>query len=80
MKAVYLIVLVAFIIVLSIVEIPKMLGKEYYRELAVYSLLLLFGTAIAVMKIFSINIPNIAVVLTWVFSPLKNVLKWLTEG
>ena len=64
---------------LYITEVPKMLGKKYYRELAAYSVLLLLGTVIAVMKIFSINIPNVSTVLKGIFTA-KNILNWLTES
>lgn len=80
MQLICLIILIAFVVILSIAEVPKMLGKKYYRELAAYSVLLLLGTVIAVMKIFSINIPNVSTVLARVYSPLKNILNWLTES
>lgn len=80
MKTASLLVLAAFVAIVSCIEIPKMLKSKYYNELLTFIVLILFGAALAVMKIFDITIPNISSVFTWLYSPLKNIIKWLTES
>jgi hypothetical protein len=80
MQIITLIMLMSFDAILTLTEAPKMLKSKSYKDFAAFSALLLIGTAMAVMKILNINIPNISGVLAWVYSPLKNVIKWLTEG
>jgi hypothetical protein len=80
MSAVYILAVAAFDTVLSITEIPKMLNDKMYRELAVFSILLLLGTALAVMKIVDINIPNPTDLIIWFFSPVSSLMKGLMQS
>jgi hypothetical protein len=73
-----LLALAAFDVVVSIVQVPKMLRGRLYRELSLYAFLLALGTALAVMKIFDIDIPNPTDFFMWVFSPLSGLMKKLT--
>ncbi len=80
MTAVSLIALAAFGSVLCIIEIPKMLKAGLRKELIVFLLLLAAGTALAVMKLFSIGIPNPTDFLVWVYSPVSGIMKWLSKS
>lgn len=75
MALVAMAVLVLFDIIVCAVEIPKMLKQKLFKELGVFSVLLLLGTTVSVMKIFNAKIPNPSEFYTWVFSPLSDLMK-----
>ncbi len=80
MPVIYILAVAAFDIVLSIAEIPKMLRGKMYRELAAFSILLLLGTSLAVMKIVDANIPNPTDLIIWFFSPVSSIMKGLMQS
>jgi hypothetical protein len=77
MAAAALVALLAFDVVVCIVEIPKMLKQKLIRELAVFSVLLLYGTAVGVLKVFDIEVPNPSDLIAWVYSPVSGMMKSL---
>lgn len=80
MSAVYILAVAAFDTILAVSEIPKMLKSKMYRELIVFSVLLLIGTVLAVMKIVDIDIPNTTDLIIWIYSPVSNLMKGLTQS
>ena len=77
MGAVGIIAVLAFDIIVCIIEIPKMLSQKLIKELITFSVLLLLGTVIAVLKVFDIKIPNPSDFIDWVYSPVSDLMKSL---
>lgn len=69
----------AFGTVSCVIEIPKMLEKKQYRELWLFSVLLAFGTALAILKSLDVKIPNPSDLTAWIYSPLSNIMKSLQK-
>jgi len=67
----------AFDIILCIVEIPKMRKEKLIRELWTFSILLTFGTVLAVMKSLDMYIANPSDWIAWVYSPISGFMKSL---
>lgn len=70
---------VVFSTVLCLIEIPKMLQAKQYRELWVFSILLVLGTVLVILKSLDANIPNPSDFIAWVYSPLAGVMKSLLK-
>lgn len=79
MSAVMILLIVIFSTVLCIVEIPKMLNNKQYRELSAFSVLLLLGTVLGVLKSLDVKLPNPTDWLVWVYSPFKEIMKSLSK-
>jgi uncharacterized membrane protein len=79
MAAVGIVAVLAFDIVLCIIEIPKMLSQKLIRELVTFSVLLLLGTVVAVLKALDIKVPNPSDFLAWVYSPVADWMKSLLK-
>lgn len=77
MAVVSLVALAVFDTVVCIIEIPKMARKKLIKELVTFSVLLLFGTIIGIMKCFDMKIPNPTEFLAWVYSPVADLMKSL---
>lgn len=78
MTAVLIVLMVLFDTVLCVLEIPKMHQARQFRELTMFSLLLLLGIFIGLMKVLDITLPNPSDLMTWIYSPLSTWLKALT--
>jgi hypothetical protein len=79
MAVISIIAVLGFDIILCIIEIPKMLQQKQIRELITFSVLLLLGTGIAVMKSFDMKVPNPSDFLAWVYSPVSDFMKSLLK-
>ena len=64
-----------FSVILCIVEIPKMLAGKLIRELWTFSILLLLGVAMTILKSLDVPLPNPSDWIAWVYSPVSNILK-----
>lgn len=79
MAVVSILAVLAFSTVLCIVEIPKMLKQKLYREVWTFSILLVLGTVLAILKSLNVEIPNPSDFIAWVYSPLTEVMKSLLK-
>jgi hypothetical protein len=79
MAVVTITAVLVFSTVLGVVEIPKMLHDKQYRELVTFSILLVLGTALAILKSLDVEIPNPSDLIVWLYSPVSNVMKGLLE-
>lgn len=70
---------VVFSTVLCLIEIPKMRQAKQHRELWVFSVLLVLGTVLVILKSLDVNIPNPSDFIAWVYSPLTGVMKSLLK-
>lgn len=79
MAVVAILAVLAFSTILCIIEIPKMLKQKLYRELWTFSILLVLGTVLAILKSINVEIPNPSDWIAWVYSPLKDTMKSLLK-
>jgi len=56
-----------------------MIKSKMVKELAVFSILLAIGTAMAFMRILNIDIPKPADFVMWIYSPLSEFMKSLSK-
>ena len=77
MAFVGIIAVLTFDIILCIIEIPKMLSEKLIKELVTFSVMLMIGTVIAVLKAFEVKVPNPSDFLAWVYSPVADLMKSL---
>lgn len=75
MAIVAILAVLIFSTIVSIVEIPKMLKNKLYREIVTFSVLLVAGTTLAILKSLNVKIPNPSDWIAWLYSPLKDVMK-----
>jgi hypothetical protein len=79
MAMVAIFALVVFDIVVCVIEIPKMLKQKLIKELITFAIMLLLGTVIGVMKSLDVKVPNPSDFLTWVYSPVSDLMKSLIK-
>jgi hypothetical protein len=72
MWAILGILLIAIIILL--IEVPPLLKAKRKKELWVFSILLLFATALSISKSLQVNIPNPLDWLTIIFKPFTDFI------
>lgn len=75
MNIVIIFAVLVFAVVLSFIEVPKMLKSKSYREFWSFSILLLIGVALAILKSLGVPLPNPSDWVTWVFSPVSDLIK-----
>lgn len=75
MAAVSIISVLVFSTVVSFVQVPKMLSEKAYRDLWVFSVILLLGTVLAVLKSLEVEIPNPGDWVAWIYLPVSDFLK-----
>ncbi len=68
-----------FSTVLCIIEIPKMQQGNLYRELWTFSILLVLGTVLAILKSLNVEIPNPADFIAWIYSPIRDIIENLLK-
>ena len=79
MAALSIIFVVAFDVILCIVEIPKMIRLKLRKELVTFLILLSVGTVLVVMKNFNMQIPNPSELVEWFFSPVSGLMKQMVK-
>jgi hypothetical protein len=75
MNIVAILAVLVFTTSLCIVEIPKMVKENLYRELVAFSILLGFGTILAILKSLNVEIPNPSDFIAWVYSPVTEIMR-----
>jgi hypothetical protein len=75
MNIVTILAVMVFATVLSFVEVPKMLKSKSYREFWIFSILLLLGVTLAILKSLSVPLSNPSDWVAWVFSPVSDLIK-----
>lgn len=75
MNIVAILAVLIFATALSIVEVPKMLKSKSYRELWSFSILLLLGVVLTILKSLGVALSSPNDWITWVFSPLSDLIK-----
>ncbi len=72
--------LLAFDIILSLAEVPKMMSNKLYKELITFAILLGVGNVLAAIKIFGAQIPNPSDFMSWIYSPISGLMKQLLQS
>lgn len=75
MAIVSIVLTLLFAVILCIIELPKMISEKLHKEIWTFSILLSFGVIIAIFKCFEVHIPNPSDWISWVYSPISNLLK-----
>ncbi|MBP1992421.1 hypothetical protein [Paenibacillus eucommiae] len=66
--------LIIVILLIALVQVPGMLRKKMIKDLAAYSVLLLFGTALFIGQILHLKIPNPVDFIIYLFEPLGKII------
>lgn len=77
MSIIAIALIVAFIVILSILEVPKMLKRCLYKELVLYSVFLLIGAVTGILIALDVKVPNPSDSLTVLLSPIVTVVKFI---
>lgn len=75
MNIVTILAVIVFAVVLCFIEVPKMLKSKSYREFWSFSVLLLIGVTLAILKSLGVPLSNPSDWVAWVFSPLSDLIK-----
>ena len=67
------ILLVATVIIF--VEVPPLLEKKQKKELIVFTIILIIGVTLSILRSFGINIPNPLDLLTFIFKPMNDLIR-----
>lgn len=79
MTIVMILAVALFDFIVCYLEIPKMRKQRQIRDIVTFSVLLLFGTVITVMKTLDMKVPDPSTFLRWLYSPLQELMKFLTS-
>ncbi|MFF2289819.1 hypothetical protein [Peribacillus butanolivorans] len=71
-----ILVIVAMIIA---IDVPSLLRKKLKKELWIFSVLLLFGTALSISQALNIKIPNPLDWITAIYKPLSDMIEKLLK-
>ncbi|KRF67090.1 hypothetical protein ASG99_17095 [Bacillus sp. Soil768D1] len=71
-----ILILVAIIIA---IDVPSLLRKKLKKELWIFSVLLLFGTALSIAQALNIKIPNPLDWITAIYKPLSDMIEKLLK-
>ncbi|MGE7764004.1 hypothetical protein [Peribacillus sp. NPDC096540] len=71
-----ILVIVAIIIA---IDVPSLLRKKLKKELWIFSILLLFGTALSIAQALNIKIPNPLDLITAIYKPLSDMIEKLLK-
>ncbi|AZV41435.1 hypothetical protein BAOM_0824 [Peribacillus asahii] len=65
--------------VIIAIDVPPLLRKKLKKELWIFSILLLFGTALSIAQVLNIKIPNPMDWITAIYKPLSDILEKLLK-
>ncbi|MEK3886188.1 hypothetical protein [Bacillus sp. FSL K6-3431] len=71
-----ILVIVAVIIA---IDVPPLLRKNLKKELWIFSILLLFGTALSIVQVLNIKIPNPLDWIAAIYKPLSDMIEKLLK-
>jgi hypothetical protein len=60
--------------VIIAIDAPPLVRNKRKKELAIFSTLLLFGTALSIALALGIQIPNPVDFLMWIFKPFSEII------
>lgn len=77
MSIIAIALIVAFVVILSIIEVSKMLRRCLYKELVLYSIFLLIGAVTGILVTLDVKVPNPSDLLALLLSPFVTVVKFI---
>lgn len=75
MRIIAILAVLVFAAVLAYIEIPKLFRDKSYKELWSFSILLLPGVTLSILKSLGVSLFTPSDWIAWVFSPLTNLIK-----
>lgn len=75
-----LLLLLAVFVVIIVLEVPGLVRKQMWRELAAFGFLLALGTVFSVTEALDIHLPNPTTVTEKFFHPLADILNKALMG
>ena len=79
MKVLSIVLILVFAIILSVIEVPKMLRGKQHMELLLFSVFLFLGTAAGIMKCAGIELSNPADWIAFIYSPFLGLIKQIMK-
>lgn len=71
--------IIAVVILICVLEVPRLVKDKLIKELVVFTALLLFGTIISIAQALQIRIPNPMDLIITIYQPVYNVFQaWLS--
>ncbi|MFJ8257522.1 hypothetical protein ACIQ4Z_09520 [Peribacillus asahii] len=67
------------VVVIIAIDVPPLLRKKFKKELWIFSIFLLFGTALSIAQALNIKIPNPIDWITAIYKPLSDMLEKLLK-
>ncbi|CAH0313531.1 hypothetical protein SRABI96_05108 [Peribacillus sp. Bi96] len=61
------------------IDVPPLMRKKLKKELWIFSILLLFGTALSIAQALNIKIPNPLDWITAIYKPLSDMIEKLLK-
>jgi len=66
-------------ILIALYEVPSLLRRKLKRELWVFSILLIFGVGLSILKSLRVDIPNPLDILTTIYKPFTDFIFGILE-
>lgn len=65
--------ILAVVIVIIVLEVPMLWRKKWYKELWVFSIILLFGTVLSIAIALRVKLPNLIDWMIVIYNPVVRV-------
>ncbi|KON67162.1 MULTISPECIES: hypothetical protein [Peribacillus] len=72
-------VILVIVAIIIAIDVPSLLRKKLKKELWIFSVLLLFGTALSISQALNIKIPNPLDWITAIYKPLSDMIEKLLK-
>ncbi|MFE4241182.1 hypothetical protein [Peribacillus butanolivorans] len=72
-------VILVIVAIIIAIDVPSLLRKKLKKELWIFSVLLLFGTALSIAQALNIKIPNPLDWITAIYKPLSDMIEKLLK-
>ncbi|MFD4931328.1 hypothetical protein ACFWMS_20820 [Peribacillus butanolivorans] len=72
-------VILVIVAIIIAIDVPSLLRKKLKKELWIFSVLLLFGTALSIAQALNIKIPNPLDGITAIYKPLSDMIEKLLK-
>lgn len=73
-------VILVFVAVIISIDVPHLLRNNSKKELWIFSILLLFATALSIAQALNLRIPNPLDWITAIYKPLSDVIEKFLKG
>ena len=63
---------------MGVIDLPKLLKSKQWKEVAVYSCLLLTGTFFGIIAVNLWEFPSPLYIIIWIYEPVNQLLAYIT--